>query len=482
MTESGPIGDDAFAGLMAPLGPFGPAPAMAVAVSGGADSLALAVLLHDWTRARGGSLVALTVDHGLRADSAAEARRVGEVLGGLGIRQVVLTWHGAKPTANVQAEARAARYDLLNTWCARHGWLHLALAHHRDDQAETLLLRLGRGSGLDGLAGMSAVICKGDLCLIRPFLTVPKSTLEITLRNRGIPWIEDPSNRDPRHARVRIRARMPALDAEGLTPPRLAATAAHLGRARNAIESQVAGLLARAASLHPAGFLWLDPGLIAEAPADVGLRAVSRALLAVGGRDYAPRLERLERLFARVRSGLTSGATLGGCRILPRKRGLLLVREAQAVPTVDLGPRTRTLWDGRFDVVLGATRAGAPARLSLGPLGAENWRDLVAKRWPTSERSRRAAPVARTTPVALTKLSRNRRVPLSQSPVDTIPRAVMATLPAFRDDRGLYCVPQLDYWRLPEARKMVKKCQYAPKNALTLPGFTVAYPAGHIIS
>lgn len=470
MSQPSALDRDAFAGLMAPLGPFGRGPAIAVAVSGGADSLTLAVMLHDWTRARRGSLVALTIDHGLRAESAAEARQVGKILGGLGIRHVILRWRGEKPTANLQAKARAARYDLLGDWCARHGWFYLALGHHQDDQAETLLLRLGRGSGLDGLAGMAALACKDDLCLIRPFLSVPKRTLEITLRTMGLSWIEDPSNRDPSHARVRVRTLMPALGEEGLTPPRLAAAAGHLGRARAATEAQVARLLARAAALHPAGFLWLDPGLIADAPAELGLRALSRTLLAVGGGDYAPRLERLERLYARICNGLTTGATLGGCRVLPRRRGLLLVREPVSAPTFIVDQPSRALWDGRFDVVLGARRGDAPGRFSLGPLGPEGWQELSALSTPSHLRSRPES------------LSQNRRFPLLQWRVDTIPKAAMAALPAFRDESGLLCVPQLDYWRLPEARKMVKKCQFAPKNALTLPGFTVAYPAGHIIS
>ena len=187
------------------LGQFEPAAHIAVAVSGGADSLALALLLRDWARPRGYRLTALVVDHGLRAESAAEARGAVAVLGRQHVEARLLRFQGAKPSANVQAAARAARYGLLSDWCARRGVLHLALGHHRDDQAETLLLRLGRGSGLDGLAGMAPVVELRDVRLLRPLLGVPRARLEASLRARGLAWIDDPSNRDRAHGRVRIR-------------------------------------------------------------------------------------------------------------------------------------------------------------------------------------------------------------------------------------------------------------------------------------
>ena len=150
------------------LGPFEASPHIAAGVSGGADSMALAVLLHAWAGARGGRVTALTVDHGLRPEAAREARRAGRTLRSLGIGHRSLRWEGPSPTANLQAEARRIRYGLLEDWCARHGVLQLALAHHRDDQAETLLLRLGRGSGLDGLAAMSPVSARAHIRLLRP--------------------------------------------------------------------------------------------------------------------------------------------------------------------------------------------------------------------------------------------------------------------------------------------------------------------------
>ncbi len=217
-----PIDAAEFAALMAPLGPFEANPRIAAAVSGGADSLALAVLLHDWARPLGGHITALTVDHGLRPEAAAEARFVARTLEPLGLAHQTLRWRGAKPGANISAAARRARYDLLSRRCEQRGLLHLALGHHLDDQAETFLLRLGRGSGLDGLAAMAPIVELPGLRLLRPLLGLPKVRLEATLRARGLDWIEDPTNRDPAQARARLRQLLPGLALEGLTAARRA--------------------------------------------------------------------------------------------------------------------------------------------------------------------------------------------------------------------------------------------------------------------
>jgi tRNA(Ile)-lysidine synthase len=429
------LGLSEFHGLMAGLGPFEPAPRVAVGVSGGADSLALAVLLNDWAVACGGSAVGLVVDHGLRRGSAAEAHRTARTLGGLGIDHRVLVWRGAKPAANLQAEARTARYRLLSGWCEQQGVLHLTLAHHLDDQAETVLLRLARGSGLDGLAAMAPVVEHDALRLLRPLLGVPKGRLQAILRDRGLDWIDDPSNRDPAHARSRLRALGPALAREGLTSTRLAATAEHLGRARAALEESLADLLARAASVSPAGFVWLEPEPLTAAPLDLGLRALSRVLMTVAGADYGPRLERLERLYGRLRKGLERGATLGGCRVLPRGGRLLIVREPAAVPSLPVKPGAHLLWDGRFRIALGRNTGAA----TLGPLGSEGWRQVK--------------------PTVSAALARR------------IPAAARAALPALSDASGVMAVPQLGFARVSGA---VRGCNFAPKNALTQVGFTVA--------
>ena len=428
--------------LMAPFGPFEPAPRIAVGVSGGADSMTLALLLEAWAAARGGGAVALIVDHGLRADSAAEARQVAAWLAALGLEHHLLAWRGPKPRSNQQAAARVARYALLSEWCRRHGVLHLATGHHRDDQAETLLLRLGRGSGLDGLAGMPVVRELAALRLLRPLLSVPKARLEATLRKRGHPWIEDPGNRNPAYVRTRLRRLRPELEARGLTAPRLAAAAGHLGRARAALERAVASLLAGAVAVDPSGYAWLEPGPLVGAGPETGQRALARVLMAIGGGAYAPRLERLSRLYDRLSTGLGRGATLAGCRILPRRGRLLIVREPAAAAVVPLFPGAQLRWDGRFEVVLARDAGGGRGSLALGPLGE-------AGRAGISDG-------------------------LDQARAGVIPSAARAGLPALSDRQGLLMVPHLGYCRVPEEAPALKKCRFAPENALTGSRFTVA--------
>ena len=439
-----------FAALMSVFDPFEPKPHIAVAVSGGADSLALAVLLHRWARARGGTVTALTVDHGLRPGAAAEAARVGNILGGQGLAHHILRWHGAKPTANVQAAARRARYALLSDWCARRGVLHLALGHQLEDQAETFLLRLGRGSGLDGLAAMPAVTATGDVRLLRPLLGVPRARLEATLRRRGLIWIEDPSNRDPAHARVRLRMLQPKLTDEGLTPRRLAATADRLGRARAALERTTAAVLARAAAVHPAGFVRLDPGPLAAAAPEVGLRALSRIAMLVGGQEYAPRLERLERLYGRIVAGVAmgvpmTGVTLGGCRFMPHGGGILVVREPATLRAQPVRAGERLVWDHRF--ALRIARGARPRRgdLVLGPLGSGGWAEVRAQ-------------VSAQKPATLA----------------AFPAAVRPGLPALRDGLGVISVPHLGFERGRNCRLTMMCAGFSPRISLTIGSFTVA--------
>ncbi len=196
---------------MARLGPFEHHPRLAVAVSGGADSMALVLLAKAWTESRKGSLLALTVDHGLRSNSRDEAEIVGQWLHALGIAHEILTWNDAKPATGRQEAGRAARYRLLLDRCRAGGILHLMLGHHRDDQAETVLLRIAAGSGIDGLAAMTEVRTTPYARLLRPLLGVPRASLEAILVSRGQGWVDDPSNHNSDFQRVRLRNLAPIL-------------------------------------------------------------------------------------------------------------------------------------------------------------------------------------------------------------------------------------------------------------------------------
>ncbi|EKV31363.1 tRNA(Ile)-lysidine synthetase [Caenispirillum salinarum AK4] len=424
-----PVSAEDFAARMAPLGPFERPPRLAVAVSGGADSLALALLAHEWAAHRGGSVLALTVDHGLRPEAAEEARAVGRRLAARGIDHAILTNEGPAPHANVQAEARGLRYRLLLERCRGEGILHLLTAHHREDQAETLLLRLGRGSGLRGLSAMAPVAEMAEARVLRPLLDVPRASLSATCAGAGVKWVDDPSNRDRRHARVRARALLPALETAeiGLTATRLAQTAARLGRARAAEDEAVAALLAEAATVHPLGHATLDPDPFADAPEEIALRALSRVLACIGGSAHTPRLDGLEQAFARLG---TAELTVAGCRVVHRQKRWIVCREAgRAAPPAPL-PAGR--WDGRWCWVPGSDRPD----IHVGALGEAGL--------PAVPKEVRRA----------------------------LPSVVVQALPAVWKDGGVIGLPGLGWWRDMASAPPLQpgSLRFAPRVAMTYVG------------
>lgn len=362
-----PLDGETFARLMAPFGPFEPAPQLVLAVSGGADSMALALLAAAWAKERGGAVTALTVDHRLRPESGDEAAAAGQALLAQGIRHEILTLEADLPVSGVESAARAARYHVLVERCRALGALRLLTAHHADDQAETLLLRLSRGSGPDGLAGMAAWRNLGDVALLRPLLGVAPDRLRATCRAAGLAWFDDPTNAGDGNARGRLRRAAAVLAAEGLSAQTLARAAGRAAAQRRLLDRLTADLLGRAVALSPWGFAELDPAAFAAADPELASRALARVLAVVGGGAHPPRWEGLSRMAGRVAAG--AGGTLAGCVLRPGAGGRVAVfREAAAVaPPLPLAPGERALWDGRFDVELAAD---APPGLRVGGRGA----------------------------------------------------------------------------------------------------------------
>lgn len=284
---------------------------LAVAVSGGADSLALILLAAD---AFPGRVQGLTVDHGLRPEAAAEAAHVAQWLSSRRIPHATLLWEGKKPKANLQAEARQARYRLLDEWCRANNVPVLLTAHHRDDVVETFLMRLSRGSGLGGLAGMRPCRClpQGTL-LVRPLLGVRRAELRHTLKAMGQPWIEDPSNRDDRFDRVRVRQWLQTQPDPDLFADRVAASARHLAAANEAIEWMVNRHMASHIREAHGGLAAADCRAFLDVPDEVLHRVVADCISRTGTARTTPRGEELDRLIALLRAGRSS--TLGGCLI-----------------------------------------------------------------------------------------------------------------------------------------------------------------------
>ncbi|GAB5469483.1 MAG: hypothetical protein Kilf2KO_25130 [Rhodospirillales bacterium] len=350
---------------------------MAVALSGGGDSLALTLLLRDWALARGGQVTALIVDHGLRRESGLEAAATARVAQDLGLAAQILVWEEEPPRSGLQASARAARYRLLCRACRDLGLLYLALGHHRDDQAETLLLRAESGSGPLGLAAMSRLKVLPEVLLLRPLLQEPKAVLLDSLRRRALQWVEDPTNRDRRHKRVALRALRPQLRAQGLTAPALAEATRSLGATRRALELEALTWLAGASRWLPLGYVSLDRDALVKAPPLLAALALAVVLRAVGGRSFAPPLPAVAALLGRLGAKGGGPTTLGGCRLLRRGGTLLAVREEQGTTSLDLRPGAAGLWDRRFRVALSPA---APDGLRLGILTRRRWEALGLRR------------------------------------------------------------------------------------------------------
>jgi tRNA(Ile)-lysidine synthase len=364
------IGENGFALAMAGFDPFEPRPLIAVAVSGGPDSMALVHLIDRWARARGGAAIGLTVDHGLRQESGGEALRVGAWLAARGVAHRILRWSGDKPASGIQQAARMARYRLLAQACGELGILHLALAHHADDQAETVLFRRDRGSGEDGLAGMAASRSLGAARLIRPLLGWRKADLIATCAALAQDFLDDPSNKSPRFARAALRARLAAdPDLRG----EVDALAAGLAQPRAERLRALWNPLAACVEIRPDGAACLDQAALANLSAEDRRAVVAATLLTVGGNAFAPKGESVSRLADAMTGQGFRGGSLAGCAIRPWRASLLICREPRAVaPPVILISGEWTPWDGRFL----ARGMCCDAAVTVGALGAAGFATL----------------------------------------------------------------------------------------------------------
>ncbi|NND50582.1 MAG: tRNA lysidine(34) synthetase TilS [Rhizobiales bacterium] len=362
--------------LLAPLGDYDH---LVLAVSGGSDSVALMVLAADWIKACAKApkipkISVLTVDHGLRADAAGEAAQVGGWARALGFEHETLTWHGAKPASGVQAAAREARYALMSDWCLANRAAAIVTAHTADDQAETVLMRLARGSGVDGLAGMLSET-GSPWPVLRPLLGVTRAQLRSVLMACGQDWIDDPSNDDEGFERIRVRKALAELAPLGLNAQSIALSARRLARARHALELGAAALLREVFVGHEAGFGEVDLHRFQAAPEELQLRVLQRLVWQFGDHG-APRMAALERVadwIAGAPEGRGRARTVSGCRIVRRRHQLIVGREAgriEPVPVALKGGKEglETVWDRRFKVIVHGAKASD--ELSIAPFCA----------------------------------------------------------------------------------------------------------------
>jgi tRNA(Ile)-lysidine synthase len=340
---------------------------LVLAVSGGADSTALMALVARW-RGRPPALVAC-VDHGLRPEAAAEAQLVAANAERLGLPWRILTAPKRTQPGNLQDWARRARYALLTDAARDAGFDTIVTAHHRDDQAETFLLRLARGSGVYGLGSMPDVSDLEGLRLVRPLLGVAPAELAEIAAESGLPTVADPSNDDRRFERVRMRGLLPELAKHGLTAERLAETAARMQRAATALDFYARKLLSERFAVDRFGVVAGPASAVSEVPEEVALRALALLVAAAGGAEHTPPLDSLEALHAALAQGgdvIRWKRTLHGVELTLHAGRLTARREwGRAGPAALAAPAGASLvWDRRF-------RVSVPlgGGLAIGPLG-----------------------------------------------------------------------------------------------------------------
>lgn len=342
-----------------------------VAVSGGSDSIALLNMLYNTFPNK---IIAVTIDHRLRAESTREAQHVSAWCQDLGISHHTIPWNHANPSANIQKKARDARYALLHNFCLNHNISTLCTGHTLDDQAETLFLRLMRGSGVDGLCCIPEVRIMNQLRIIRPLLSFHRSELRNYLDSMGKEWIEDPSNFDDKYDRVKIRALIQNLN---LPQERIIQTVERMQLAQEVLERQKIELHAKCLTIDTANIFIIKRETYFSAPLETQLRLLADVLQTVPGSYNRPRWSSLRNLHDIIKDRRQVGSNLHGCIIRLRKSNILIFREHKFCqePLVIESGKT-AIWDNRYHI---ENKSAVP--LIAGALGEMNHEMLQFDNW-----------------------------------------------------------------------------------------------------
>ena len=357
------------AGLEALFARVADAPAIGLAVSGGADSLGLMLLAARWAAGRAvpPRLVVYSLDHGLRPEAAGEVAMVLEAARALGLPGRGLTWTGDKPETGLQEAARLARYRLIGAAMREDSVGVLLTAHHRQDQAETVLMRLAHGSGLEGLKGMGALVEIEGVLVNRPLLDIDPAALAELVKSAGLVPVADPSNHDPHYERVRWRQAMPALAELGLDGATLAQFAQRMGEADAAITQMADIAFAEIVRLDGFGAAHITLAPFAGLSPAVSTRLLSRVLNIVGGRQKPRALGQVERLRQTIcAGGLERASTVLGCVVRLKGDAITVAREPGRAlpPDALLVPRGELVWDQRFRIINGSDESGLTASVA----------------------------------------------------------------------------------------------------------------------
>ena len=344
-----------------------------VAVSGGGDSMALLVLMAEYAMSAGISLFAISVNHGLRKNAEAELRLVSDQCTKLDIPHTVTHWTGWDGVGNLQANARDARYHLITKWAKTHNIDFVTLGHTADDQAETLLMRLARGAGVDGLAAMAVESQRHGVTWLRPLLGVLREDLRDFLCKNNVSWAEDPSNENRNFERIRMRDALKVLAPLGLTAQNLAVVSSNMFDARAALELHTTSA-ARAACEVMLGAVKIDLERYKALPVEIARRLLVRAIVWVNGSNYSPRRSGVTQVQTAMNNGVSS--TLDGCQVVCKQGRIYVCRELNAVRD-EIGV-IDGLWDRRWRIV-GPSDHKELRVAPLGELGVRSskvWREM----------------------------------------------------------------------------------------------------------
>lgn len=400
---------------------------IAVAVSGGRDSLALTHLAKKWANKKNITLVALTVDHQLRKESKDECVSLKKWMDTHNIEHHTLIWEGEKPETGIQEKARNARYALLVKKCRLLEIDHLLLGHHRDDQAETLLMRIARGSGIDGLSGMGAVTMRADLTLIRPLLPFSRDEVTAYCNENDLPYLDDPSNEMEHFERVAWRKVIESVPNKDQFLKGLNLSAKRIARAGTALEYYADFAYDTCVTVAPEGYAILNLSKLKTYPDASALRVLRRVLNHIGGSAKRAETSQSDALFDDLmREGSETefkGLSLGGCLIRPHdhhpQRTVVILREERHLPSPISLDGNNALWDYRFLIHCEKTvldKLGSNVTLeALGTNGLNSIREHIKN---------------------------NRRV---------LPEGVAETLPCLKNGETVITVPHLGYFNADHA-------------------------------
>ncbi|MBP9792248.1 MAG: tRNA lysidine(34) synthetase TilS [Rickettsiales bacterium] len=334
---------------------FGEYPKIAVAVSGGSDSLALALLSKHWVEKIGGKLVCLTVNHNLRPEASEEARYTQKICHNHNIEHHILNWIGTTKLSNLQNQAREARRDLLTEWCNQNNVKCLLLAHHQDDLVETFFIRLFRGSGTQGLASISPLSSHNNIYIIRPLLNFKKEELEQYLKLQNIEWVQDPSNNNNKFLRTKIRKLLKSSIMQDIIPYDLLIERCTKGiksiqNVNDLVEIQKNQILTKTVLLYPEGFITIDCDSFIKLPTELALNVLSSCLITISATHfYRPRLASLRKIYDNIISKTIKTSTLWKCEITLKKNIIYIYPEIRnTLPIISIKNKNCIKWDNRF--------------------------------------------------------------------------------------------------------------------------------------